>query len=118
VDANLENGDPEQAGEFLSALQHKSDIEIAASPQVATSVAMVDGKVQVFLANFSGLRGGVNPVPAPLKDITIRLRTGAKRVEFLPFLGDVEEVRGRPEAQEFVYRLPIMTRGGVVSIEN
>jgi hypothetical protein len=118
VDANLENGDPEKAGEFLSALQHKSDIEIAASPQVATSVAMVDGKVQVFLANFSGLRGGVNPVPAPLKDITIRLRTGAKRVEFLPFLGDVEEVRGRPEAQEFVYRLPTMTRGGVVSIKN
>src|SRR5262249_39096914 len=41
LDVNLEGGAPERAGEFLSALQHKSDIEITASPAVATSLAEV-----------------------------------------------------------------------------
>jgi hypothetical protein len=117
LDANMENADPERAGDFLAALQHKGDIEIAASPLVATSMARVGGKVQVFLANFSGLRGGVNPVPTGQKGITVRLRTGAKRVEFLPFLGSVQEVQGDRNGDQFVYRLPELGRGGVVSIE-
>lgn len=117
LDANLENGDPENAGDFLSALQHKSDIEIKASPQVATSIAIVDGKVQVFLANFSGLRGGVNPVPTTQKGIFVRLRAGAKRAEFLPFLGDRQTIRAEREADDFIFRLPDVQRGAVLSIE-
>jgi len=117
LDANLEGGTPERAGEFLSALQHKSDIEIAASPEVATSMAMVDGKVQVFLANFSGLRGGVNPVPTAQKGISIRLRAGAKRAEFLPFLGEGQTIEGKTEGEAFVYRLPDVQRGAVITIE-
>src|SRR6266436_3577220 len=113
----MENADPERAAEFLAALQHKSDVEIVASPLVATSMAMVDGKVQVFLANFSGLRGGVNPVPTAQKGIVIRLRTGAKRVEFLPFLGEAETVQAKREGEEFVFYLPALGRGGVASIE-
>ncbi len=117
LDANMENADPEQAAEFLAALRHKSEVEIVASPLVATSMAMVDGKVQLFLANFSGLRGGVNPVPTVQKGIALRMRTGATRVEFLPFLGEVQVIRGERDGDQFVYRLPELGRGGVVSIK-
>jgi hypothetical protein len=117
LDANLENGDPDKAGQFLSALQHRSEIEIAASPQVAASLAMVDGKVQVFLANFSGLRGGVNPVPTTQKGIFVRLRAPAKRAGFLPFLGDSQTIQAEREGDDFIFRLPDVQRGAVLSIE-
>jgi hypothetical protein len=117
LDVNMENADPERAGEFLAALQHKSEIEITAPALVASSIATVDGKVQVFLANFSGLRGGVNPVPTAQKGISVRLRAGAKQVDFLPFLGEGQPVQAKREGKEFVYYLPALERGGVASIE-
>jgi len=115
LDANMEGADPERAKEFLGALQHKADIEISASAQVGSSVALVDGKVQVFLANFSGLRGGVNPAATVQNGITVRLR-GAKKAEFLPFLGAAQQIRAERDGQGFVYQLPPLERGGVVSV--
>ncbi len=117
LDANMENADPERAGEFLGALQHRGEIEITAPALVASSIAKVDGRVLVFLANFSGLRGGVNPVPTVQKEITIRLRTRAKQVEILPFLGEAQPLQAKHEGQEFVYYVPALERGGVASIE-
>ncbi len=116
LDPNLEKSDPERAREFLTALHGQGEIEIKASPLVATSVAMVDGKPHIFLANFAGLRGGVNPIPTPQKDVTLRLRTSAK-VRYLPFMGTVKELRGTREGGVFVYRLPEMQRGGVAWVE-
>src|SRR5262249_52330771 len=58
IDANLENASPDKAKEFLNSLHGQGQIEIHASPLVATSIATVDGKPHIFLANFSGLRGG------------------------------------------------------------
>ena len=115
LDANMEGADPERAKEFLGALQHKADIEISASAQVGSSVALVDGKVQVFLANFSGLRAGVNPAARVQNGITVRLR-GAKKAEFLPFLGAAQQIRAERDGQGFVYQLPPLERGGVVSV--
>jgi hypothetical protein len=116
LDANLENGDPDHARDFLAALRGQGDIQITASPLVATSIANVDGKPHIFFANFSGLRGGVNPIPTPQKDITLRLRTQAK-VRYLPFLGTTQELHGTREGDVFVYRLPELQRGGVAWVE-
>ena len=116
LDANLENADPAKAKEFLTSLRGQGEIEISASSLVATSIAMVDGKPHIFLANFSGLRGGSNPIPTPQKDVTLRLRNQAK-VRFLPFLGSVQEVRGTREGEAFVYHLPEIQRGGVAWVE-
>jgi hypothetical protein len=77
---------------------------------------MVDGKPHIFFANFSGLRGGSNPTPTPQKDVTVRLRNQAK-VQFLPFLGNVQEVRGTREGDAFVYHLPEIQHGGVAWVE-
>ena len=116
LDPNLEKADPEQAREFLATLRHYGEIEITASPLVATSIAMVEGKPHIFLANFSGLRGGANAAPTLLKGIALRLRTRAT-VRFLPFLRSVQEVPGIREGDGFIYRLPEMGRGGVAWIE-
>jgi hypothetical protein len=116
LDANLENADPAKAKEFLVSLRGQGEIEIKASPLVATSIAMVDGKPHIFLANFSGLRGGSNPFPTPQKDVTLRLRNQAQ-VRFLPFLGRVQEVHGTREGEAFVYHLPALERGGVAWVE-
>ncbi len=116
LDANLENAEPAKAKDFLTSLRGQGEIEINASALVATSIAMVDGKPHIFFANFSGLRGGENPFPTPQKNVTLRLRTQAK-VRFLPFLGNVEEVRGTREGDVFVYHLPELQRGGVAWVE-
>jgi hypothetical protein len=116
LDANLEKSDPQQAKEFLAALGHEGEIEITASPLVATSVAMVDGKPHIFLANFSGLRGGVNPIPTPQKGVTLRLRAGTS-VHYLPFLGEVQTIRGEHDGDRMVFRLPDVGRGGVAWVD-
>jgi hypothetical protein len=116
LDANLENADPAKAKDFLTSLRGQGEIEINASPLVATSIAMVDGKPHIFLANFSGLRGGSNPFPTPQKDVTLRLRKQAK-MSFLPFLGTVQQVRGTREGETFVYHLPELQHGGVAWVE-
>jgi hypothetical protein len=116
MDANLEKADPEQATDFLASLRHQGEIEITASPLVATSIAMVEGRPHIFLANFSGLRGGANAVPTPQKGISLRLRSGA-RVRYLPFLGEVQEIRGVREGDGVIYRLPDVGRGGVAWVE-
>jgi hypothetical protein len=49
----------------LKSLKNASEVEVAASPMVATSIALLEGKPYVFFANFAGLHGGVNPVQTP-----------------------------------------------------
>jgi hypothetical protein len=116
LDKDLEKADPQQAKAFLDALRHEGEIEITASPRVATSIAMVDGKPHIFFANFDGLRAGKNPVPTPQRTITLKLRTQA-RVRYLPFLGSPREIRGTRQDDGFLYRLPELTRGGVAWVE-
>ncbi len=115
LDENLEKADPQQANSFLDALRHQGEIEITASPRVATSIAMVDGKPHIFFANFEGLRAGKNPIPTPQK-VTLTLRTRA-RVRYLPFLGIPQEIHGTKQDDKFLYRLPELTRGGVAWVE-
>ena len=76
----------------------------------------MDGKPHIFLANFSGLRGGSNPIPTPQKDVTLRLRSQAK-VRFLPFLGNIQDVRGMRDGDGYIYRLPEVQRGAVAWVE-
>jgi len=115
LDDNLEKANPSREAEFLSQLHHTSQIEIEAPPQVATSIAMVDGKLHVFLANFNGLRGGVNPIPTPVANVT--LRTQGTQAFFLPFMGQARALSGEKQGDKTVFRLPPLERGAVVWVE-
>jgi hypothetical protein len=81
---------------------------------VATSVARVDGLDHVFLANFTGLVGGKNPVQTVETDIKISLpASSGGSGYFLPFLGEVERLTGSPQNGRITFILPPVGKGGV-----
>ena len=95
LEADFEHTTPDSQAAFLKDLQPGSGIRIEASPQVATSVALVEGKPHVFLANFAGLRGGVNPVQTVQTGIRITVSSENNGPAFfLPFMGEVQRSGG------------------------
>jgi len=100
--------------EKLETLQPKTTIRVEARPSVATSIATVEGKPHVFLANFTGLVGGKNPIPAPASGVEISVEgNAAKPGFFLPFLGEAVPVEGAVRDGRVVFRLPAIDRGAV-----
>jgi hypothetical protein len=82
---------------------------------VATSIARTtDGHVNVFFANFAGLKGGVNPVQTPQNGVQVTVRsTSDLKGSFLPFLGDVQTVQGVRNGDSVTFKLPTITKGAV-----
>jgi hypothetical protein len=104
--------DKEQA--FLDKLQPSSSIQVFASAEVATSISRVDRTPHIFLANFAGLRGGVNPVQTPQKDVRVEV-AGSNKAQgyFLPFLGEVSKVDGAAGNGKVTFTLPAIEKGAV-----
>jgi hypothetical protein len=115
MESDFERADPDSQAEFLKGLKNTSEVEVTASPMVATSIAVVEGKPHIFFANFAGLRGKVNPVQTPQTGVRVRLaKAGKGKAFFLPFLGDVQEVTGVHESDgRASYTLPAITKGAV-----
>ena len=81
---------------------------------MATSIARVDGKTQVFFANFAGLQGGVNPVQTPQAGVQVTVSGKTKgHGFFLPFLGDVKPLSGVTSDAGLTYKLPAIEKGAV-----
>ena len=76
----------------------------------------MDGKTTVFFANFKGLRGGENPVQTPETGAKITVKSG-KTAYFLPFLGEVQTVKGESVNGETVFTLPEIQKGAVVWVD-
>jgi hypothetical protein len=104
---------PAVAQEFLSSLQVTADLTVEASPSVATHIVSVDGLPHIFFANFKGLVGGSNPVQSRETDARIVI-SGLARVYFLPFLGDVEELKGTSGEGKTTFLIPPINKGAVV----
>lgn len=115
LEKDFEQTLPDSQSAFLQSLKDdKTAISITASPLVATSIARVDGKTQVFLANFAGLRGGVNPVQTPQTGVRITVPAqGSGKAFFLPFMGDVQELEGLQTEGRVSYTLPSIPKGAV-----
>jgi hypothetical protein len=115
IESDFERADPDSQAEFLKSLKNTSEVEVTASPMVATSIAAVEGNPHVFFANFAGLRGKVNAVQTPQTGVRVRLaKAGKGKAFFLPFLGEVQEVSGVEESDgRTSYTLPAITKGAV-----
>ena len=114
LEADFEHTTPDSQAAFLKNLEPGSGIRIEASPQVATSVALVEGRPHVFLANFAGLRGGVNPVQTVQTGIRITVSSENNGPAFfLPFMGEVQEVAGVRHGGVVSYTLPPVSKGAV-----
>jgi len=105
---------PKKEQAFLDKLQPSSSIEVFASPAIATSIAQVEGTPHVFFANFAGLRGGVNPVQTPQKDVRVEVaETSKAQGYFLPFMGEVSKVDGVAGNGKITFTLPAIEKGAV-----
>ena len=75
---------------------------------------MVEGKPHIFLANFAGLRGGVDPVQTVQTGIRITVPSGTEGPGFfLPFMGEVQEVKAVRDGGAVSYTLPPVSKGAV-----
>ena len=111
---NFAAASPDQERDFLESLAVDGSIRVVASPMIATSVALVDGKPHVFFANFAGLRGGGNPVQTPQRGVQVAVvRTASQHGFFLPFLGEAQPLGGVVRGDEIIYTLPALEKGAV-----
>jgi len=114
LEKDFEHAVPDSQNAFLKSLKGQSVISVAASPSLATSIALVDGKTQVFFANFAGLRGGANPVQTPQTGIQVTISADSKgKAFFLPFLGDVQELKAVQAEGSMTFTLPAISKGAV-----
>jgi hypothetical protein len=90
-------------------------VQIKAGPQVATSIAHTsDGHLNVFFANFAGLRGGSNPVQTPQTGVEVSVASKGEGKGFLlPFMGEKLTVHGIRHGDSITYTLPPISKGAV-----
>jgi len=86
----------------------KPELIVEAAPTVVANIASVDGRPHVFLANFTGLvprKIAVPSVQTKRKDIGAGGK-GKDIAVFLPFLGEVQTVRGQHVGDRLVFTVP------------
>jgi hypothetical protein len=112
---DFEHASPESQREFFDSLQGGRTVQVKAGPQVATSISRTsDGHINVFFANFAGLRGGSNPVQTPQTGVEVGVTSkGERKGFFLPFLGEVQAIPGTRHGDSITYALPPITKGAV-----
>src|SRR5215469_5797940 len=105
---------PDEQGEFLNSLKPMQKIHVTAATSIATSMANVDGRPHIYFANFTGLRGGENPVQTPQNGVRIAIEATTKgHGFFLPFLGQVSPLDGVLVGGEVTFSLPPIEKGAV-----
>jgi hypothetical protein len=115
LEKDFEQASPDSQQEFLASLQGGKTVEIRASTEIATSVSRApDGRIQCFLANFAGLRGGSNPIQTPQNGVTVSVPSKSQGKGFyLPFLGEMQPVQGVRHGDFVDFTLPRITKGAV-----
>jgi hypothetical protein len=105
-------------GELTDVLKYTPEVQVVASPFVSSQIARVNGRVHVFLANFTGLKSKGSAVQTPERSVRMSFpgKPGS-RIYMLPFLGKVEEVRGEWENGRMICVLPEVYKGVVVWCE-
>jgi hypothetical protein len=116
LEKDFEHTSPESQTEFFKSLQGVgAAVQVEAGSQVATSIARTpDGHINVFFANFAGLRGGSNLIQTPETGAKITVTSAAEgKGLFLPFLGDSQALKGVRHEGSTTFTLPPINKGGV-----
>lgn len=115
LEKDFEHTTPETQKAFLDALKGGDAVRITGGAGMATSISRnPEGRINAYFANFSGLRGGSNPIQEPQSGVQVRL-TGlpAGQGFFLPFLGAPEPISGIRDQNSILFKLPPIARGAV-----
>ena len=115
MEKDFEHASPDSQREFFASLQGGDSVRIQASTQIATSISRnPDGRISCFFANFAGLKGGSNPIQTPQSGVTVTVKSSGELTgSFLPFLGEVQPVKGVRSGDSVTFTLPTITRGAV-----
>ena len=115
MEKDFEHASPDSQREFFASLQGGDSVRIQASTRIATSISRNPaGRVSCFFANFAGLKGGSNPIQTPQSGVTVTVKSsGDSKGSFLPFLGEVQSVKGIRSGDSVTFTLPAITRGAV-----
>jgi hypothetical protein len=113
IEKDFDHSSPSMQQAFLDSLPPNEGIEISASPQVATSIALVNGQTHVFMANFAGLVAGKNPVQTPQAVTITAPAASGNSAYFLPFLGETQKLDGVVKNGKIVFSLPPVSKGAV-----
>jgi hypothetical protein len=115
LEKDFEHASPESQQAFLDSLRGGNAVQIKAGTQVATSIARTtDGHVNCFFANFAGLRAKSNPVQTAQSGVEVSFNSKFQgKGFFLPFLGEVQTVKGVRKGDTVTFTLPAITKGAV-----
>jgi hypothetical protein len=105
--------------EFVAALIPNKDLIVTASPYVASTIASVDGKTHIFLANFAGLVPHRTLIPS--LESAARITVPASRncaLHFLPYLGEEQLVKASFSGNQQSFLLPAFSRAAVAWLED
>jgi hypothetical protein len=101
--------------DFLNEIHTTTTIKIDAPANIAINMALVDGTPHAFLANFAGLVPSKVAVPASASSVRVSIpATVGTSLAFLPFLGEMQVLKGAQKGQEVEFILPAVERGAVV----
>jgi hypothetical protein len=116
---DFEKASPDSEREFLDTLRGSEAVKIQAGTHVATSISRTsDGHTNAFFANFTGLQGGKNPVQTPQAGVEVTVKSSVEgEGYFLPFLGEVQPIKGTRNGDGVKFVLPTITKGAVFWFE-
>jgi hypothetical protein len=118
MEKDFDGASPASQQTFFESLKGSSAVKIKAGDHVATSIARTsDGHVNVFFANFTGLRGGSNPVQTPQSGVAVTMKSESGKGFLLPFLGEAQEVKGTRSGDTVTFDLPLIDKGAVFWVE-
>lgn len=93
-------------------------VKITNADVCVAQITSVDNRPTVFLANFSGLRGGGNANPYPDNDIIITFNSAKRNAHavLIPFLGEPQNLPGEWQNGRLRVMLPAISRGAIVQL--
>jgi hypothetical protein len=115
LERDFESASPASQQELLDALGKSDTVRIEAPAHIATSISRTpDGHINSFFANFTGLRGGSNPVQVPQSavNVTVQSKSGEEGY-ILPFLGTPQRLNGKRNQGSVTFNLPPISKGAV-----
>jgi hypothetical protein len=116
--ADFAKGSQRQPAKLSQALEVRHDLEVDAPSTVASNFGAVDGKPQIFLANFGGLVPGKIAVPELVHGIKIRVSAArGDSLTYLPFLGEPQTLKGVRHGEQLEFVLPDLERGAIVTVD-
>lgn len=109
--------DAESQTAFLNALGSGADdqIQVRAGRKVVVHSMQIKGKSYLFIANFTGIKPGVELTPQIQRDVLVTVPASLGRtMHVLPFLGTEAVVTGTESGGRVSFAVPALERGMVV----